>query len=220
MAATIDLHARAGRSRPARFEFQMLYGLRPRRWEELVAAGFNMRVYVPFGTHWIPYFYRRLRERRENVLSFVAPTQSLVLARERGCSEGRRLSRQGRPARRGRARARARAGRDAGAGGRVRDLPDRPQEDREAACCRGRASSGTRSRAPSRRSGRARARSARGSAWWCTTTCRAAPASTASAGSTRSVPSTRRTAPRPASSRRAAATPSTCSRATGSSRAA
>ena len=52
----------------ARFEFQMLYGLRPRRWDELVAAGHNMRVYVPFGTHWFPYFYRRLRERKENVL--------------------------------------------------------------------------------------------------------------------------------------------------------
>ena len=52
---------------PARFEFQMLYGLRPRRWDELVAAGYNMRVYVPFGTHWFPYFYRRLRERKENV---------------------------------------------------------------------------------------------------------------------------------------------------------
>lgn len=50
-----------------RFEFQMLYGLRPQRWEELVAAGYNFRVYVPFGTHWFPYFYRRLRERRENV---------------------------------------------------------------------------------------------------------------------------------------------------------
>ena len=50
-----------------RFEFQMLYGLRPRRWEELVAAGHNMRVYVPYGTHWFPYFYRRLRERKENV---------------------------------------------------------------------------------------------------------------------------------------------------------
>ncbi len=50
-----------------RFEFQMLYGLRPQRWEELVAAGYNFRVYVPFGTHWFPYFYRRLRERKENV---------------------------------------------------------------------------------------------------------------------------------------------------------
>ncbi len=55
----------------ARFEFQMLYGLRPKRWEELVAAGQNVRIYVPFGTHWFPYFYRRLRERRENVLFVV-----------------------------------------------------------------------------------------------------------------------------------------------------
>ena len=52
---------------PGRFEFQMLYGLRPRRWDELVAAGYNMRIYVPYGTHWMPYFYRRLRERKENV---------------------------------------------------------------------------------------------------------------------------------------------------------
>ena len=50
-----------------RFEFQMLYGLRPRRWDELVAAGHNVRIYVPYGTHWMPYFYRRLRERKENV---------------------------------------------------------------------------------------------------------------------------------------------------------
>jgi proline dehydrogenase len=50
-----------------RFEFQMLYGLRPKRWVELVQAGYNVRIYVPFGTHWIPYFYRRLRERKDNV---------------------------------------------------------------------------------------------------------------------------------------------------------
>jgi proline dehydrogenase len=50
-----------------RFEFQMLYGLRPGRWDELVRAGHRMRVYVPYGTHWFPYFYRRLRERKENV---------------------------------------------------------------------------------------------------------------------------------------------------------
>ena len=56
---------------PARFEFQMLYGLRARRWDELVAAGYNMRVYVPYGTHWFPYFYRRLRERKENILFVV-----------------------------------------------------------------------------------------------------------------------------------------------------
>ena len=52
----------------SRYEFQMLYGLRPSRWGELVGGGHNVRIYVPYGTHWVPYFYRRLRERRENVL--------------------------------------------------------------------------------------------------------------------------------------------------------
>jgi proline dehydrogenase len=64
---TIDFVKEAG-IEADRFEFQMLYGLRPRRWSSLVAAGFGMRVYVPYGTHWFPYFYRRLRERKENVL--------------------------------------------------------------------------------------------------------------------------------------------------------
>jgi proline dehydrogenase len=50
-----------------RFEFQMLYGVRPETQRQLTAEGYPMRVYVPFGTHWLPYFYRRLRERRENV---------------------------------------------------------------------------------------------------------------------------------------------------------
>jgi proline dehydrogenase len=61
-------YTRAQGIAPQRFEFQMLYGLRPRRWEELVRDGYNMRIYVPYGTHWFPYFYRRLRERRENIL--------------------------------------------------------------------------------------------------------------------------------------------------------
>jgi proline dehydrogenase len=63
---TID-YTRAQKIAPSRFEFQMLYGLRRSRWEELVGAGYNVRIYVPFGTHWIPYFYRRLRERKENI---------------------------------------------------------------------------------------------------------------------------------------------------------
>jgi proline dehydrogenase len=54
-----------------RFEIQMLYGLRPRRWRELVRDGCQVRIYVPFGTHWLPYFYRRLRERKENALFVV-----------------------------------------------------------------------------------------------------------------------------------------------------
>ncbi len=49
------------------FEFQMLYGLRPAYQKEMRRLGYRMRVYVPFGTEWMPYFYRRLRERRENV---------------------------------------------------------------------------------------------------------------------------------------------------------
>ena len=61
-------YAKARKIAASRFEFQMLYGLRKRRWDELVGDGYNMRIYVPFGTHWIPYFYRRLRERKENVL--------------------------------------------------------------------------------------------------------------------------------------------------------
>ncbi len=51
-----------------KFEFQMLYGLRPKRWDELAADGYNVRVYVPYGTHWAPYFVRRIRERKENWL--------------------------------------------------------------------------------------------------------------------------------------------------------
>ena len=55
------------------FEFQMLYGLRPETQRALVAEGYNVRVYVPYGTEWGPYFTRRLRERKENVW-FIAKT--------------------------------------------------------------------------------------------------------------------------------------------------
>lgn len=51
----------------ARFEFQMLYGLREETMEQLVQEGYNARVYVPYGTMWFPYFKRRLMERKENV---------------------------------------------------------------------------------------------------------------------------------------------------------
>jgi proline dehydrogenase len=52
---------------PDRFEFQMLYGVRRDLQERLVKAGFGVRVYVPFGTRWYPYFMRRLAERPANV---------------------------------------------------------------------------------------------------------------------------------------------------------
>ncbi len=51
----------------ARFEFQMLYGLREDTMEQMTRDGFNTRVYVPYGTMWFPYFKRRLLERKENV---------------------------------------------------------------------------------------------------------------------------------------------------------
>jgi proline dehydrogenase len=50
------------------FEFQMLYGIRTEAQKAIVREGYRMRVYVPFGTHWAGYFYRRLTERKENVL--------------------------------------------------------------------------------------------------------------------------------------------------------
>ena len=48
------------------FEFQMLFGCRPQVQQELVQQGYRVRIYVPFGTHWAGYFYRRVLERREN----------------------------------------------------------------------------------------------------------------------------------------------------------
>lgn len=68
--ATKQYAAQEGIS-PDRFEFQMLYGLRPDRQVQLRNEGYNMRVYVPYGTEWLPYFSRRLRERKENIW-FVA----------------------------------------------------------------------------------------------------------------------------------------------------
>lgn len=49
-----------------RFEFQLLYGVRTDLQKALVAEGYNVRVYVPYGTHWAGYFYRRISERKEN----------------------------------------------------------------------------------------------------------------------------------------------------------
>ena len=52
---------------PADFEFQMLYGVRRDLQEALQREGFSVRIYVPFGPEWYPYFMRRLAERPENV---------------------------------------------------------------------------------------------------------------------------------------------------------
>jgi proline dehydrogenase len=56
---------------PESFEFQMLYGIRRDLQQNLVRDGWRMRVYIPFGTEWYPYFMRRLGERPANVF-FIA----------------------------------------------------------------------------------------------------------------------------------------------------
>jgi proline dehydrogenase len=50
-----------------RFEFQMLYGIRRDLQAALASDGYGMRVYIPFGREWFPYFMRRLGERPANV---------------------------------------------------------------------------------------------------------------------------------------------------------
>jgi proline dehydrogenase len=74
--ATHDLHLveRTRQLAPTRqqpFEFQMLYGIRPSLQAELVAAGFPVRVYVPYGVAWYPYLTRRLAERPSNLWFFA-----------------------------------------------------------------------------------------------------------------------------------------------------
>lgn len=55
-----------------RFEFQMLYGVRSAMQAQLVTEGYRMRVYVPFGEQWYPYFVRRLAERPANLWFFIS----------------------------------------------------------------------------------------------------------------------------------------------------
>ncbi len=53
------------------YEFQMLYGIRRELQTNLVKRGHKVRIYVPYGTHWYPYFMRRLAERPANLLFFL-----------------------------------------------------------------------------------------------------------------------------------------------------
>jgi proline dehydrogenase len=57
---------------PNEFEFQMLYGIRREIQDELVAQGYQVRIYVPYGTAWYPYFVRRLAERPANLWFFLS----------------------------------------------------------------------------------------------------------------------------------------------------
>jgi proline dehydrogenase len=53
------------------YEFQMLYGIRRELQNELLQRGYTVRIYVPYGTHWYPYFMRRLAERPANLFFFL-----------------------------------------------------------------------------------------------------------------------------------------------------
>jgi proline dehydrogenase len=66
IAATCEYAAAQGIGTD-RFEFQMLYGIRRDLQQTLHDEGYRLRIYVPFGTHWFPYFMRRLGERPANV---------------------------------------------------------------------------------------------------------------------------------------------------------
>jgi len=71
LIARVKRHAgRLGVS-PRDFEFQMLYGIRTPLQHELVREGYRLRVYVPFGEQWYPYFMRRLAERPANLVFFL-----------------------------------------------------------------------------------------------------------------------------------------------------
>jgi len=66
-----EAFARSEKIPPEAFEFQMLYGIRRDLQQSLVRDGWRVRIYVPFGTEWYPYFMRRLGERPANVF-FIA----------------------------------------------------------------------------------------------------------------------------------------------------
>lgn len=67
----VDLAVELAGRRSGPFEFQMLFGVRSDLQRDLVAAGYPVRVYLPFGSEWYPYLTRRLAERPANALFFV-----------------------------------------------------------------------------------------------------------------------------------------------------
>ena len=69
--AELKQFARAENIPSSAYEFQMLYGVRRDLQQTLVREGYGLRVYIPFGSEWYPYFMRRLAERPANVL-FIA----------------------------------------------------------------------------------------------------------------------------------------------------
>ena len=78
--ATLD-YAEARNVPPSQFEFQMLYGVRRDLQRALSSDGYRVRVYVPFGREWFPYFMRRLGERPANVAFVIR-----AMLRDRGAA--------------------------------------------------------------------------------------------------------------------------------------
>jgi proline dehydrogenase len=90
LVAAIKREAAAlGRGRDS-YEFQMLYGVRDDMQQALLADGYRLCVYVPFGTQWFPYFTRRLAERPANLAFFL---RALVGGRDGGPGEHEGASR-------------------------------------------------------------------------------------------------------------------------------
>lgn len=71
MIERVQDHARKAGVPPDRYEFQMLFGIRRDLQRAIIDGGERMRVYVPYGTEWWPYYMRRLAERPANVMFFV-----------------------------------------------------------------------------------------------------------------------------------------------------
>ncbi|MDO9085684.1 MAG: proline dehydrogenase family protein [Anaerolineaceae bacterium] len=65
-------HAKTINLNKSMFEIQMLYGIRRELQDQYMKQGYHVRVYVPYGTHWYPYFMRRLAERPANIWFFLS----------------------------------------------------------------------------------------------------------------------------------------------------
>lgn len=87
MVTHVIEYARRHRINEDQFEFQMLYGIRRDLQERLLAQGFIVRSYIPYGEEWYPYFMRRLAERPANLLFLLG---SIVREVGRGPAKGGR----------------------------------------------------------------------------------------------------------------------------------
>lgn len=75
---------------PSRYEFQMLYGIRRDLQTELEREGYNVRIYVPYGTHWYPYLMRRMAERPANLMFVLGNITREAVANRRRQPSGPR----------------------------------------------------------------------------------------------------------------------------------